>query len=110
MDNKDTASPPGYYAATVAPQAQAEAPPPPAAPTPAPVVVQTMQIPQMTEAQLGYNYQLELMARCARGEHQVSTKYGVVGIICSVALFPVGMLCLLYVVPVLGLAETSCGG
>jgi len=54
-----------------------------------------MQIPQMTEAQLGYNYQLELMARCARGEHQVSTKYGVVGIICSVALFPVGMLCLL---------------
>ncbi|KZT73874.1 hypothetical protein DAEQUDRAFT_721355 [Daedalea quercina L-15889] len=85
MMDKDTASPPRYDA--VAPQAAA-APP---------LQVQPMQVPQPTnmEAQVGYNYQLELMAKCARGEHQVTTKYGVVGIIFSVALFPIGMLALL---------------
>ena len=38
-----------------------------------------------------------VMAKCARGEHQVSRKYGVVGIIFGVALFPVGMLAMLWV-------------
>ncbi|TFY62474.1 hypothetical protein EVJ58_g3852 [Rhodofomes roseus] len=89
MASKDTASPP-QYEAVAGPQAQAPA----LAPAPS---AQPVQVPQPvnTEAQIGFNYQLELMAKCARGEHQITKKYGVIGIICSVALFPVGMLALL---------------
>ena len=38
-----------------------------------------------------------VLAQCARGQHQVTKKYGVCGIICAVCLFPIGLLCLLYV-------------
>lgn len=107
--DKDTASPPHYYS-VAAPQ-KAE---------PSPPVVLVAQ-PANVEAQIGYDYQLQrqwspssararvrvrsfahgwlrlVMAKCARGEHQVSRKYGVVGIIFGVALFPVGMLAMLWV-------------
>ena len=39
-----------------------------------------------------------VLAQCARGQHQVTKKYGVCGIICAVLLFPCGLLCLLYVI------------
>ncbi|KAI0731947.1 hypothetical protein C8Q72DRAFT_819986 [Fomitopsis betulina] len=83
--DKDTASPPHYYSVGAPPKVE-----------PPPTVVLVPQ-PTSVEAQIGYDYQLQLMARCARGEHQVSRKYGVVGIIFGVALFPVGMLVMLWV-------------
>ncbi len=36
-----------------------------------------------------------VMAMCASGNHDVSKKYGVCGIICAVLLFPCGLICLL---------------
>jgi len=48
-----------------------------------------------SQASLGAQYQNEMYARCARGDHDVSTRYGICGIICAVALFPCGLLCLL---------------
>ncbi|KAI0070444.1 hypothetical protein K474DRAFT_1670074 [Panus rudis PR-1116 ss-1] len=36
-------------------------------------------------------------ARCARGDHNWETKYGACGIITAVLLFPIGLICLLYV-------------
>ncbi|EPT05142.1 hypothetical protein FOMPIDRAFT_1139162 [Fomitopsis schrenkii] len=81
--DKDTASPPHYYSVGA-----------PLRVEPPPTVVLVPQ-PTNVEAQIGYDYQLQLMAKCARGEHQVSRKYGVVGIIFGVALFPVGMLVML---------------
>jgi len=86
-ESRESASPPEYYVATV-PQV-------PAVAGPALVNVQPMPILQLTGAQVGYNYQLEMMAKCARGEHQMTKKYGPAGIICSVFLFPVGLLFLL---------------
>ncbi|KAI0731949.1 hypothetical protein C8Q72DRAFT_950812 [Fomitopsis betulina] len=57
---------------------------------------QQQGIPQpMPDAAIGANYQNQLLAQCARGEHQVTKKYGVCGIICAVCLFPIGLLCLL---------------
>ena len=35
-----------------------------------------------------------VMARCARGEHDPETKYGVVGIILAIVCFPCGLICL----------------
>ncbi len=35
------------------------------------------------------------LARCARGDHDVETKYGVCGIITAVVCFPCGLICLL---------------
>lgn len=112
--DKDTASPPHYYSVGA-----------PLRVEPPPTVVLVPQ-PTNVEAQIGYDYQLQrqrfpcmcahmgglahcclrvVMAKCARGEHQVSRKYGVVGIIFGVALFPVGMLVMLWVVClVLGVA------
>lgn len=48
----------------------------------------------MSEAELGRQYQQQLYARCARGDHEVETKHGAMGIICAVFLFPIGLLCL----------------
>ena len=36
-----------------------------------------------------------VMARCARGDHEVQKKYGPCGIITAVLLFPIGLICLL---------------
>lgn len=35
-----------------------------------------------------------VMAKCAQGEHSPQTKYGIVGIICAVVLFPFGFCCM----------------
>ncbi|KAH9936181.1 uncharacterized protein B0H18DRAFT_1113614 [Fomitopsis serialis] len=85
-DGGESANPPEYYITTV-PQVPVAGP--------AAVNVQPMPVLQLTNAQVGYNYQLEMMAKCARGEHQLTKKYGPAGIICSVFLFPVGLLFLL---------------
>ncbi|GJE84113.1 hypothetical protein PsYK624_001880 [Phanerochaete sordida] len=45
-------------------------------------------------AKLGAEYQSELMARCARGDHDVETKYGTFGIIMAIVCFPCGLFCL----------------
>ncbi|KAF8904769.1 hypothetical protein CPB84DRAFT_655335 [Gymnopilus junonius] len=42
----------------------------------------------------GERFRAEMFARCARGEHQVTTKYGPCGIITAIFCFPVGLLCL----------------
>ncbi|KAI0339016.1 hypothetical protein BDW22DRAFT_1337059 [Trametopsis cervina] len=47
------------------------------------------------DAQLGMQYQQQLFARCARGDHDIERKYGVCGIITSVICFPIGLLALL---------------
>ncbi|KAJ3539039.1 hypothetical protein NM688_g6425 [Phlebia brevispora] len=49
----------------------------------------------MSEAQIGTMYQQQLFARCARGDHDVTRKYGACGIITAVILFPIGLICLL---------------
>ena len=36
-------------------------------------------------------------AQCAAGNHDFETKYGPVGIILAIALFPIGLFCLRYV-------------
>ncbi|GJE84136.1 hypothetical protein PsYK624_002120 [Phanerochaete sordida] len=43
---------------------------------------------------LGADYQNELMARCARGDHDPKTNYGTVGILWAVCCFPCGLYCL----------------
>ncbi|KAI0701794.1 hypothetical protein BC835DRAFT_1264570, partial [Cytidiella melzeri] len=35
-----------------------------------------------------------VMARCARGEHDPETKYGLFGILCAILCFPCGLICL----------------
>ncbi|RPD77711.1 hypothetical protein L226DRAFT_532488, partial [Lentinus tigrinus ALCF2SS1-7] len=42
----------------------------------------------------GKAYQENLMNLCASGNHDVSKKYGVCGIICAILLFPCGLICL----------------
>jgi hypothetical protein len=41
------------------------------------------------------NHTTLVFAQCARGDHDVSTKYGPCGIITAVLLFPIGLICLL---------------
>ncbi|CAL1712644.1 unnamed protein product [Somion occarium] len=53
----------------------------------------SMQQMQM-DAQIGAQYQQQLYAKCARGDHDVVTKFGVCGIITAVILFPIGLVCL----------------
>ncbi|GJE88775.1 hypothetical protein PsYK624_048610 [Phanerochaete sordida] len=50
--------------------------------------------PGQMEAQIGSQYQQQLFARCARGDHDVQKKYGPCGIITAVLLFPIGLICL----------------
>ncbi|CCM04645.1 uncharacterized protein FIBRA_06829 [Fibroporia radiculosa] len=61
-------------------------------PQPAP---QPQVDPAEREAALGRQYQEQLFARCARGDHEVTTKHGPIGIISAILLFPIGLLCLL---------------
>ncbi|KAH8104755.1 hypothetical protein BXZ70DRAFT_614152 [Cristinia sonorae] len=49
-----------------------------------------MQQPMMT----GSQFQQELWARCARGDHDYETKYGIGGIILGILFFPIGLICL----------------
>ncbi|KAI0667617.1 hypothetical protein C8Q78DRAFT_1051799 [Trametes maxima] len=48
------------------------------------------QAPPTTGAQ----YQQQLFAMCAAGQHDVTTKHGIAGIIGAILLFPIGLLCL----------------
>ncbi|EKM51786.1 uncharacterized protein PHACADRAFT_101848 [Phanerochaete carnosa HHB-10118-sp] len=50
--------------------------------------------PGQAEAQVGAQYQQQLLARCARGDHDRKRKYGACGIITAVLLFPIGLICL----------------
>ncbi|KAI8986060.1 hypothetical protein BD414DRAFT_487496 [Trametes punicea] len=43
---------------------------------------------------VGKQYQENLMAMCAAGNHDISKKHGICGIICAVLLFPCGLICL----------------
>ncbi|KAI1790166.1 hypothetical protein LXA43DRAFT_891576 [Ganoderma leucocontextum] len=43
----------------------------------------------------GVQYQQQLYAMCASGNHDVTTKYGMVGILTAVFCFPIGLLALL---------------
>jgi len=46
------------------------------------------------EVLVGEEYRLQLLARCAQGNHQPTRHYGVAGIIFAVILFPIGLICL----------------
>ncbi|KAI0092081.1 hypothetical protein BDY19DRAFT_928230 [Irpex rosettiformis] len=48
----------------------------------------------MEKPSVGMMYQEELMARCARGQHDPQTKFGLLGILCAIFCFPCGLLCL----------------
>ncbi|KAI0769988.1 hypothetical protein C8Q74DRAFT_864828 [Fomes fomentarius] len=52
------------------------------------------QTPQMANMSAGQQYQQQLFAQCAAGNHDVTTKYGVFGIIMAVVCFPCGLICL----------------
>ncbi|KAI0035934.1 hypothetical protein K488DRAFT_82546 [Vararia minispora EC-137] len=43
---------------------------------------------------IGAQYQHQLFAKCAQGDHDVTTTFGLCGIICAVLLFPFGLVCL----------------
>ncbi|KAI0322254.1 hypothetical protein OF83DRAFT_1049773 [Amylostereum chailletii] len=43
---------------------------------------------------VGTQYRNQLFARCARGDHDITTTFGLCGIICAVLLFPIGLICL----------------
>ncbi|PIL22637.1 hypothetical protein GSI_15328 [Ganoderma sinense ZZ0214-1] len=43
----------------------------------------------------GMQYQQQLFAMCAQGNHDVTTKYGMAGIITAIVCFPCGLLALL---------------
>jgi len=57
-------------------------------------VASPMLSPQVQEALVGSQYQQRLLARCARGDHDPKTEYGVCGIITAVICFPIGLICL----------------
>ncbi|TFK93088.1 hypothetical protein K466DRAFT_479298 [Polyporus arcularius HHB13444] len=42
----------------------------------------------------GQQYQQQLFAMCAAGNHDVTTKYGIAGIITAIVCFPCGLICL----------------
>ncbi|KDR74033.1 hypothetical protein GALMADRAFT_157830 [Galerina marginata CBS 339.88] len=45
-------------------------------------------------AAVGAQYQSALLARCAQGNHEVTTSFGPCGIITAICLFPIGLICL----------------
>ncbi|KAL7279868.1 hypothetical protein ACG7TL_006277 [Trametes sanguinea] len=53
--------------------------------------------PQAAPRQLsvGAQYQEQLLAMCAQGNHDVQTRHGIAGIIGAIVFFPIGLLCLL---------------
>ncbi|KAN0140721.1 hypothetical protein V8E53_001165 [Lactarius tabidus] len=40
----------------------------------------------------GRQYRDQMLALCARGEHDVVTSFGLCGIICAILLFPIGLI------------------
>ncbi|KAI0632218.1 hypothetical protein C8Q77DRAFT_1158880 [Trametes polyzona] len=46
------------------------------------------------DAAIGRDYQEKLLAQCAAGNHDVTKKYGVCGIITAILCFPCGLICL----------------
>lgn len=59
------------------------------------VVEHRYMMPEDMEAQAGRRYHDQLLARCAKGQHEATTKFGPCGIITSVIMFPIGLLCLM---------------
>ncbi|KAI0335799.1 hypothetical protein GY45DRAFT_1316525 [Cubamyces sp. BRFM 1775] len=43
---------------------------------------------------VGAQYQEQLLAMCASGNHDVQKKHGIAGIIAAILFFPIGLLCL----------------
>ncbi|KIY72023.1 hypothetical protein CYLTODRAFT_418206 [Cylindrobasidium torrendii FP15055 ss-10] len=56
---------------------------------------QDIPLERKTTVQQGEEYRSALYAKCARGEHQLRTHYGVCGIVTSVLLFPIGLFALM---------------
>ncbi|KAI0335800.1 hypothetical protein GY45DRAFT_704142 [Cubamyces sp. BRFM 1775] len=82
------------YAAPPGPPHQVPPFPPGAAP-PIPSPPGASSAPQATVLSVGAQYQEQLLAKCAVGDHDMVTKHGAGGIIAAVCLFPIGLLCLL---------------
>lgn len=71
-------------------------PSPPAQPvnSPPPGNAPPMLYVQNNAASVGDQFRQELFARCARGDHDVETRYGPCGIITAILCFPIGLICL----------------
>ncbi|KAI0273723.1 hypothetical protein BC834DRAFT_785015, partial [Gloeopeniophorella convolvens] len=48
--------------------------------------------PMSPDEWAGQQYRNQLFARCARGDHEVTTSFGLCGIICAILLFPIGLI------------------
>jgi len=48
-----------------------------------------------TAAGLGQQYQAQQFGKCAMGDHAITSKFGVMGIICAIVFFPLGLICLM---------------
>ncbi|KAI9446369.1 hypothetical protein H4582DRAFT_1905215 [Lactarius indigo] len=47
---------------------------------------------QQTNWSEGEQYRNQMLALCARGDHDVVTSFGLCGIICAILLFPIGLI------------------
>ncbi|KAF9546735.1 hypothetical protein CPC08DRAFT_715946 [Agrocybe pediades] len=68
--------------------------PPPTISRPMPMRPNTVSTVYDRAENVGDRFASELYGRCARGEHQPTRKYGLVGIVAAIVFFPVGLLCL----------------
>jgi len=60
-----------------------------------PVFVQQQPPTQAsTAAQIGEQFRAPQFAQCAIGNHEMSRKYGMLGIVCAIVFFPIGFLCM----------------
>ena len=59
---------------------------------------------------LSHLIRFSVFARCARGNHDETTSFGLCGIICAILLFPIGLIFLWYVlnVPYLAYESAKC--
>ncbi|KAI0826900.1 hypothetical protein BC628DRAFT_1338725 [Trametes gibbosa] len=51
--------------------------------------------PQAPLLSAGAQYQQQLFAMCAAGNHDIQSKHGIAGIIGAIVFFPIGLLCLM---------------
>jgi hypothetical protein len=116
QDPQDIQPPPPEYSEVLArpepahAQQPAPATPPQYPPQPSPRTQDNLS-PQQRQAQVSQEYRdrcefplfmffpssqsfCAVLARCANGEHDATTTFGICGIICSILLFPIGLVCL----------------
>ncbi|EIM90084.1 uncharacterized protein STEHIDRAFT_92810 [Stereum hirsutum FP-91666 SS1] len=91
--------PPAYPAASSsAPQPSTSyrqpARPPAAAAYPPPGSPYTDRANPYGNQWVGDSYRTQFLHRCNQGDHDVTTSFGLCGIVCAILLFPIGLMCL----------------